>query len=132
MDDGSNGRNGCKLAHIFELQKKFSQRLAIDMDALDDQKRMFWVLNYVRAMQQELAELTDSLPWKWWANYQHFDLQNAKVEVVDILHFLISTAQALGMSCDELYEKFCKKNEVNHARQDSGYSKKDDDDAKHI
>ena len=46
-------------------------------------------LNYVRAMQQELAELTDSVPWKWWAKYQEFDKQNAKVEIVDLFHFLI-------------------------------------------
>ena len=28
---------------------------------------------------EELAELTDSVPWKWWAKYQKFDEQNARV-----------------------------------------------------
>ncbi|MDR2664386.1 MAG: dUTPase [Puniceicoccales bacterium] len=122
----------CKLSHLFELQKKFSRRLGIEPDTFTDEERKNWILDYARAMQQEIAELVDSLPWKWWAKYQRFDLQNARVEVVDILHFLISMAIALGMDADDLYEKFCKKNEVNHMRQDGGYEKKDRDDARHI
>jgi hypothetical protein len=41
-------------------------------------------------MSQEIAELTDSVPWKWWAKYQKFDPQNARVEVVDL--FISSSA----------------------------------------
>ena len=83
-------------------------------------------------MTQELAELTDSVPWKWWAKYQKFDLQNARVEVVDLFHFLISLAQVLGMDADEVYKIYHKKNEVNLQRQDSGYTEKDESDTRHI
>ena len=83
-------------------------------------------------MTQELAELTDSVPWKWWAKYQEFDLQNARVEVVDLFHFLISLAQVLGMDADEVYKIYLKKNEVNLQRQDSGYTEKDESDTRHI
>ena len=82
--------------------------------------------------QQELAELTDSVPWKWWAKYQDFDKQNAKVEIVDLFHFLISLAQVMGMSADDVYEAYLKKNKVNHNRQDSGYEEKDENDSRHI
>ena len=64
-------------------------------------------------MSQEIAELTDSVPWKWWAKYQKFDEQNARVEVVDLFHFLISLAQVLGMSADDVFQAYLKKNEVN-------------------
>ena len=83
-------------------------------------------------MQQEMAELIDSVPWKWWAKYQEFDLQNARVEVVDLFHFLISLAQTLGMSADDVFNAYVKKNKVNHDRQESGYQEKDHDDSKHI
>ena len=89
-----------------------------------------WILNYVRAMQQELAELTDSVPWKWWAKYQEFDKQNAKVEIVDLFHFLISLAQVMGMTAEDVHEAYLKKNKVNHNRQESGYSEKDEHDFK--
>ena len=66
------------------------------------------VLNYCRAMSQEIAELTDSVPWKWWAKYQKLDIQNARVEVVDLFHFLISLAQVLGMGADEVFAAYLK------------------------
>ena len=117
---------------IFELQEKLNSRIGVNMNEMNDDDRAKWILNYIRAMQQELAELTDSVPWKWWAKYQEFDKQNAKVEIVDLFHFLISLAQVMGMSADDVYEAYLKKNKVNHNRQDSGYEKKDENDSRHI
>jgi dimeric dUTPase (all-alpha-NTP-PPase superfamily) len=121
-----------KLEEIFSLQDELNNRIGVVTQGLDDEEQRKWILNYVRAMQQELAELTDSVPWKWWAKYQEFDKQNARVEVVDLFHFLISLAQVLGMSADDVYDAYLKKNKVNHQRQDSGYSEKDESDSRHI
>jgi dimeric dUTPase (all-alpha-NTP-PPase superfamily) len=121
-----------KLDNIFELQDELNRRIGVDMSAMNDEDRTKWILNYVRAMQQELAELTDSVPWKWWAKYQDFDKQNAKVEIVDLFHFLISLAQVMGMSAEDVHEAYLKKNKVNHDRQESGYSAKDENDSRHI
>ena len=117
---------------IFELQEKLNSRIGVNMSEMNDDDRSKWILNYIRAMQQELAELTDSVPWKWWAKYQEFDKQNAKVEIVDLFHFLISLAQVMGMTAEDVYEAYLKKNKVNHNRQDSGYQKKDENDSRHI
>ena len=121
-----------KLENIFELQEQLNSRIGVNMDGMDDNEQSKWILNYVRAMQQELAELTDSVPWKWWAKYQEFDKQNAKVEIVDLFHFLISLAQVMGMSAEDVHEAYLKKNKVNHNRQESGYSTKDENDSRHI
>jgi len=121
-----------KLENIFDLQEQLNVRIGVDMKDMDDEERAKWILNYVRAMQQELAELTDSVPWKWWANYQAFDKQNAKVEIVDLFHFLISLAQVMGMSAEDIHEAYLKKNQVNHDRQETGYSSKDENDSRHI
>ena len=102
------------------------------MSGLNDEEKTHWILNYIRAMQQELAELTDSVPWKWWAKYQEFDQQNAKVEIIDLFHFLISMAQVMGMTAEDVHEAYLKKNKVNHERQQSGYAKKDENDSRHI
>jgi dimeric dUTPase (all-alpha-NTP-PPase superfamily) len=99
---------------------------------MDEAQKTQWILNYCRAMSQEIAELTDSVPWKWWAKYQKFDEQNARVEVVDLFHFLISLAQVLGMSADDVFQAYVKKNEVNLQRQESGYKEKDHADSKHV
>ena len=121
-----------KLENIFDLQEQLNARIGVNMKDMDDDERAKWILNYVRAMQQELAELTDSVPWKWWANYQEFDKQNAKVEIVDLFHFLISLAQVMGMSAEDIHEAYLKKNQVNHERQEKGYSSKDENDSRHI
>ena len=121
-----------QLRELFRMQKALNARIGVHTDDMTDEEKTRWVLNYCRAMNQELAELTDSVPWKWWAKYQKLDEQNARVEVVDLFHFLISLAQVLGMSADDVFEAYMKKNEVNFQRQDSGYTEKDHDDSKHI
>ena len=121
-----------QLRELFRMQKALNERIGVCTDKFDDQQKTEWVLNYCRAMSQELAELTDSVPWKWWAKYQKLDEQNARVEVVDLFHFLISLAQTLGMSADDVFEAYMKKNEVNFQRQESGYTEKNEDDSRHI
>ena len=121
-----------KLAAMFYLQKLLNRRIGVDTDKMDDAQRQQWMLNYCRALIQEATELTDCMPWKWWASYQKFDKQNARVEIVDLLHFLISLAQVMEITPDELFEAYTKKHRVNLARQESGYTTKDENDNKHI
>ncbi|MCC5789411.1 MAG: dUTPase [Opitutales bacterium] len=121
-----------KLEQIFQMQDQLNRRIGVDLNNLSPEEQTKWVLNYTRALTQETSELVDSVPWKWWAKYQEFDLQNARVEVVDLFHFLVSLAQVLGMTAEDVFQAYVKKNEVNHRRQDSGYSAKDTEDSKHI
>ncbi len=114
------------------MQKSLNERIGVKTDGMSEEDKIKWVLNYCRAMQQEIAELTDSVPWKWWAKYQKLDEQNARVEVVDLFHFLISAAQVLGMSADDVYQAYLKKNAVNFQRQENGYTQKNEEDSKHI
>ncbi len=121
-----------KFDEIFGMQKALNERIGVYTDDLSEEEKTKWILNYTRAMEQELAELVDSVPWKWWAKYQKFDEQNARVEVVDLFHFLISLSQVLGMSADDVYRAYLKKNKINHNRQESGYREKDLEDSRHI
>ena len=121
-----------RLRELFRMQKALNERIGVQTDGMSPEEKAKWVLNYCRAMTQEIAELTDSVPWKWWAKYQTLDEQNARVEVVDLFHFLISAAQVLGMSADDVFDAYVKKNAVNFKRQESGYTEKDHADSKHI
>lgn len=123
-----------KLDQLFEMQRALNKRYGVDTNEIAEnpQLQTEWVLNYSRALAHELTELEDSVSWSWWKNYSKPDIQNARVEVVDMLHFLISLAQVLGMDADDLFDAYLKKNKVNHARQRSGYRVKDEDDCKHI
>ncbi len=116
------------LQDLFDKQMALNHRIGVKPDEMNEEEKVKWILNYTRATSQELAELIDSVPWKWWAKYQEFDVQNAKVEVVDLFHFLISLAQVLGMDAKDVHDLYNQKNKLNFKRQDDGYTTKDEDD----
>lgn len=120
-----------KLDQIFVLQSELNARVAVPSE-MSEQERIEWILKFARALNQECAELVDCVPWKWWAKYQSFNQQNARVEVIDLLHCVISIAQTLGMSSTDLFEAYLKKHDVNMLRQQSGYEKRDQTDSAHI
>lgn len=124
------------LGEMFRLQDELNKRIGADMvdvAALRNEEVITeWTQQLVTAMQQELAELVDCVPWKWWSNYQGYDQQNARVEIVDLFHFLISLAQLHGMSAEDVFNAYKAKHRINHERQDSGYVKKDPDDCRGI
>lgn len=114
---------------IFEMQKSLNKIIGVDTDDIskDPKRQAEWIQNYCRALGQETAELLDSTPWKWWAKYQTMDVQNAKVEVIDLLHFVISAAQVLGLTAEDVFSVYQQKHQVNLNRQKSGYKTKEED-----
>ncbi len=81
-----------------------------------------WLSNYSRAMREEIAELDEELLWKWWSK-DEIDIQNIRVELIDILHFLVSAMICSGLTPEKVYDIYRQKHAVNLNRQDSGYSK---------
>lgn len=92
-----------------------------------------WLSNYSRAMREEVRELDGELLWKWWSR-DEIDMQNIRVELIDILHFLVSALICSGLTPEKVYDIYCQKHAVNLNRQDSGYSKetKTEEDNKNI
>jgi dUTPase len=92
-----------------------------------------WLSRYTMAMEEELIELKRDLLWKWWSN-DHINLQNIRVELVDLLHFLVSAMLSAGLTADKLHDIYRQKHTANIARQDTGYSQesKSEDDNRSI
>jgi dimeric dUTPase (all-alpha-NTP-PPase superfamily) len=92
-----------------------------------------WLRNYLRALQGEATELEQDLLWKWWSK-DKIDLQNIRVEIVDLMHFLTSLALSAGLTADEFHRLYTAKHRVNEQRQEKGYAKdnKDESDNKNI
>ena len=66
---------------MVELQHQFNKQVAEDY--LDKS------FNWNSAIIAESGELLDSLGYKWWKK-QEPDMENVKVEAIDLLHFVIS------------------------------------------
>ena len=92
-----------------------------------------WLVNYSKAMKEELSELDEELLWKWWSK-DEIDMQNIRVELIDILHFLISAMMCAGLSAEKVFDIYQQKHAVNIKRQDMDYNKKikTEDDNKDI
>lgn len=133
------------LAELFAAQAELNKRIGFDPESLraqfDPKLAGEWLNNYIAAASNELEELRDSTYWKHWCKeakegrrFEIHDLQNARVEVIDLLFFWISMAQCLGLSADDVYDLYRQKLDVNHRRQDNGYSMhgKDESDNKSI
>ncbi len=144
-------QNSDMLARIFSMQSELNDYVfsknnirdnkgdglsmqAISTAANEDQLKVNelpnqWLSNYSRAMREELNELDADLLWKWWSK-DTVDMQNVRVELIDILHFLVSAMICAGLTPEKVFDVYRQKHAVNLNRQDSGYnqaSKTEDD-----
>ena len=133
------------LEELFKKQAELNKRTGFDAQSLrddfDPQYAGEWLNNYLAAMSNELEELRDCTFWKHWCQeakdgkrFRLHDVQNARVEVIDLLFFWISLAQCLGLDAQDVMRLYEQKLGVNHARQDGEYSmaNKTEDDNKDI
>ncbi len=121
----NNSGNTLSMADIFEAVNN-NQLMVNDLPNR-------WLANYSKAMQEELNELDDDLLWKWWSK-DRIDIQNIRVELIDILHFLVSAMICAGLTADKVFDVYQQKHSINLDRQNSGYSKdsKTEDDNRTI
>ncbi len=108
------------------------EEVADDRRSVNDLPNL-WLSRYAKAMAEELVELDDELLWKWWSN-DKIDVQNIRVELIDLLHFLVSAMICSGLTAEKVHDIYQQKHAINIARQDSGYSKetKSEDDNRTI
>jgi len=74
------------------MVKKYLNQMFASQRKLNDVVFPGWEtanLNWLRAIRIEAAELVDSLDWKWWKKSEN-DWDNVEVELIDIIHFLVS------------------------------------------
>jgi len=124
-----------------ELKDNTGQTLCMDaiFSAINDNQLMandlpnIWLSKYAKATSEELDELNEELLWKWWSK-DKIDIQNIRVELIDLLHFLVSGMICAGLTPERVFDIYRQKHEVNIKRQDSEYSRanKTEDDNKEI
>jgi dimeric dUTPase (all-alpha-NTP-PPase superfamily) len=113
-----------------KLKDKSGQDLSMEsiISAVAENKLMVndlpneWLMNYSKAMKEELIELDEELLWKWWSK-DEIDMQNIRVELIDILHFLVSAMMCAGLDADKVFDIYKQKHAVNLNRQDTDYKK---------
>lgn len=104
-----------KLDIIFKLQE------GLDNDIIKNRNLKYskeeWIQKEVLAIISELSELLAEVNFKWWKNPKEVNYNNVKEELVDVLHFFISSCLKAGLTSEELYNLYIRKNEENFKRQ---------------
>lgn len=111
------------LAHIFMMQNEFDLSIIKDRN-LEGISFEEWIQKEILAMVSELGELMDEVNFKWWKNPKPVDMDSVREELADIMHFFISMCLKTGMTAEDLYSIYKRKNRENFLRQEGKSEKK--------
>ncbi len=115
-----------KLDRIFSLQQELDQKiLTNEVELKASTCYTDWADKHVNrlctAIIHEAVELQRLTNWKWWKKSTPFNEDEARKELIDIYHFVVSASLVLGMTPADILEEYEKKNLINHQRQENGY-----------
>jgi len=109
-----------QLRKIFRLQGEYDKMVLDTFHEANktlDQK----ISALCTATIHEAVELQRLTSWKWWKKAEELNKADAKEELIDILHFVISAARFLDMTPEEFTKEYERKNQINRERQNRGY-----------
>jgi dimeric dUTPase (all-alpha-NTP-PPase superfamily) len=112
---------------VFNKQIALNKKIGFDLLKIreDQFEREKFTKEYVLAMHCELTEFSDWTNFKIWRKTRHvYDdqrLKELRIELIDLLHFLINLMILWEMTPEMLEEIFLEKNAENHNRQERGY-----------
>jgi dimeric dUTPase (all-alpha-NTP-PPase superfamily) len=117
-----------KLEKMMELQHSLQARLGTWDKIVDDASKQQFVNQMILAMFEETTEIMretryknpDAVPFGWKKG-QEWNNELFKEELIDILHFWMNLVHISGMTVEEVYNRYCRKNNINHERQDKNY-----------
>lgn len=109
---------------IFKSEVKFSdESFKGGSHNIHTKEGNYLIRDMLNAASQEIGEAIQVLKnWKAWKQTEMpSDEEHFKEELIDALHFFVEACIFAGITSEELYEIYFKKNEVNHFRQESNY-----------
>lgn len=115
------------LKEMFRLQAELNARYGFEKKHAEnnDLYAGAWIHDYITAMTSELEELRGCIHWKHWhrearegRRFMLHDREHAKVEIVDLLFFWMSMAQAAGLTPEDVFDLYKAKLGINHERRD--------------
>jgi dimeric dUTPase (all-alpha-NTP-PPase superfamily) len=103
-----------------DIQNKLNVR--IGRDTKKDPNKTKWLFDLLIALEDEVIELRNCINWKWWSKegkenqYKKIiDYENAKIEAIDCLHFLLTIDHLFDTNIIEIRNKYNNKEvEINY------------------
>lgn len=119
-----------RLQDMLDLQFKLQERLGYDFENMTREDWTKYIKEFSIHIGQELNEMLYELPYfKPWKDYSGLTpdeetqcWKKAQKEFIDLWHFILNVALALGLDEDTLFRMYKDKNAENHQRQNDGYT----------
>ena len=106
-----------KLEKIVKEQAELFERIA-EEHGIEFSNSEEMIRNHVFALGAEVAELQNSVNWKWWTNDHEVDWENVDEELIDIIFFTLQALILRGNDAEDIFQLYMEKLGVNHQRQD--------------
>ena len=125
--DVVNREDGLEM--IYRMQHELN--CIVGKDTINDPNKLDWLFGYAYQINDEARELEKCCLTKWWVKeYKDggklfetiLDKENAKIEAIDVLHFLMSVFHILDMTPADIIEIYKLKHAKNIKRQQNNYS----------
>jgi dimeric dUTPase (all-alpha-NTP-PPase superfamily) len=112
-----------RLTHMLKMQRDLQLLYNNGKDIADftPEERMQALLENAYSLCDEIHEAMSESGWKPWTTSYHVNTQAFHDELVDAWHFFMNLMLHTGMSADDLYRGYLRKNGVNIHRQAIGY-----------
>lgn len=105
-----------------EIEKKNGFHVPDGVANLDDAHDQHYLKDFAWRITEEVGEAMNCLKNKPWKQSQMAtDKEHFVEELVDGFHFYVELLINVGLTAEDLYNLYCKKNRVNQFRQRSGY-----------
>ena len=114
---------------IYRMQQDLN--CIVGKATINDPNKLEWLFGYAYHVNDEARELEKCCLTKWWVEEYKtggklfetvLNKENAKIEAIDILHFLMSIFQILDMTPCEITSIYKMKHQKNIERQKNQYS----------
>lgn len=116
------------LQHMFNLQNKFQFNLGTWDKIQSPQDEQQFINQTILAIIEEATEIMRETPYKnpefvkfGWKKGQKGNDELYAEEIVDLFHFLMNLCILKGITWLDFYKIYCKKNNINHKRQENNY-----------
>ena len=111
------------LNELLESQAALQLKMPDGRDPRDmeEAEKALFIKDMTLALEDELHELLAEVGWKPWASSRHVNVDSARGELIDALHFFLNLALALDMDGFMLMEMYYAKHKKNQQRQEEGY-----------
>lgn len=111
-----------KLEDLFERQKELQRVFGNNLENFNEEDKQQYTKDNVLGLLDETHEILRETNWKHWRKTKKdIDKQHLLEELSDAMHFFINLCIAWGLSADELYEAYLKKDKKIYERIEGDY-----------